>query len=97
MPSGFTAARTSGAQVQAFFAIDSPDTFMIVRPALAPQQNMNARHAVADASRRDLFDPRSNRSIISAVRFVVNQRTSQQTNRRRAFDRNTILVDQLLD
>jgi hypothetical protein len=50
---------------------------MIILPAFASEKDMNAYHAVADASCRDLFDPRSNRSIITPARFVVNQRTSR--------------------
>lgn len=96
MPGSLIAARTSESQVQTFFAIDSSDAFVIITPAFAPEQDLNARHAVPDTRRGDLFDSLSDGTIISAVRFVVNQRPRQQTERCGSFDRDAILVDQLL-
>lgn len=93
----FAPARSPAAQIKSFFAIDAPHSFVIVMPALAPQQDMGARHAVANTRGGDLFDALPDSLIISAVRFVINQRARQQTQRRSAFDGNAILVDKLFD
>jgi hypothetical protein len=94
----FIPARSLSAQVQSFFAIDAPDSFVIVMPAFTPQQNVNARHAVTNASGGgDFFNPLSDGSIIPSVCFVIDQRASQQTQSTGSFDRDAIFVNQPFD
>jgi hypothetical protein len=91
--SRFIAPRTSSAQIQAFLAIDSPHSFVIITLSFAPEKDVNPIHSITHPHGGNLLDPLSDRSIVSTRRFVIIERTSQQTQRTGFFNRNAIFID----
>jgi len=60
-------------KVQTFFEINAPRALVIVPPAFAPQEHMNAGNTITHTSFGDLFDSRSESTIIArSLQFEID-------------------------
>jgi hypothetical protein len=86
-------------QIQAFLLVNPVGSLVIVSPAFTPQQDVNARKTVTDASFGDLIDSCSDRPVVTrrSLQFEIKKRTGDQANTAGASDRDTVFVDQLFD
>src|SRR5690349_2741780 len=88
---GLVAPRSLTPQIQPFFLVNAVSSFVIVAPAFAPQQDMNAREAIANARLGDLFHPLPHRPIVARLVQVTIDRAVQKYRRTRTSLRDPIL------
>src|SRR5215213_576382 len=94
MRRGLVATRPLSSQIQPFFLVNAVSSLVIVTPAFAPQQDMNARKAVAHARFGDLFQALPHRAIVARLVQVAIDRAVQKYGRTSAPLRDAILRQQ---
>src|SRR5688572_24530708 len=94
MRRGLVATRSLAPQVQPFFLVNAVSSFVIVTPAFTPQQDVNAREAIAHARLGDLLHPLPHRPIVARLVQVTIDRAMQKYRRTRASLRDPILRQQ---
>src|SRR6185436_1778270 len=94
MRRGLVAARSLTPQIQPFFLVNAVSAFVIVAPAFALQQDMNAREAIAHARLGDLFHPLPHRPIVAWLVHIAIDRALQKYSRASAPLRDPILRQQ---
>src|ERR1044072_6109899 len=78
MRCGLVATWSLTPQIQPFFLVNPVSALVIVTPAFAPQQDMDAREAIAHARLGDLLHPLSPRPIVARRVQVTIDRPLQK-------------------
>src|SRR6185295_8193404 len=94
MRRSLVAPRSLTPQIQPFFLVNAVSALVIVTPAFAPQQDVDAVEAVAHPRLRDLFHALSHRVIVARLVQVTIDRAMQKYGRTSTPLRDAILREQ---